>query len=749
MLINLLFVLAACKGDEPPLHVAPKVVSSVPANGAENVSVQTSVRWVFDTALNEATLAASVHWTPGVEGEVSWEPDRNTMVFVPSEDLGADVVYEVTIGPEAESVDGLSVTPTRVTFTTAGGSASGPGGSHWSDGTDTTTVDVTDSDSLTRTYDFDTDHPQRDGAGQTRTVTEIPGQMVLRSGHDVFDGLFALAIEEGREASVDQISDGGFRYGGATDCACFETGELWSYVWTRDTAYAADLGLAAMDATRARKSLEFKLAADKTAVGSTGLQIVQDTGTGGSWPVSTDRVVWALGASAVLNWTDGAERDAFRDLALEAAINTAEIDRVHVYNDSSGLYRGEQSFLDWREQTYPTWTAWDVRHVAESQSLSTNVGHWALLDLAARLSNEVGESADASRYRGWADDLQTAIDDQLWLDDNSGYATMIPNQLDPAPLQRLDWLGTSLAALHVAPSDHAALALASYPHAVWGPPVVWPQQPLIPIYHNRAMWPFVTAYGVRAGVQHQQDAVVTRGVKSLARGAALNLSNMENLEFLTGDNWVSDGDYSGPVVNSRRQLWSVAGYAGMVLDVLGIQAKDDGLHIAPYLPQAVRREWTNGNTISLHNLVWKGKTFDVELTLPTLDATATGALVADSITVDGATVGSVLSASELSDGSLVSVTLVPDGAGGTSLTEVVDDGDYTQIFSPPEPNITLRLDGANLVLDLDSNGEPGTVFDVWRDGVRVASDVAGGTWTDTNSGGRDGQSYCYAVGQRF
>ena len=40
------------------------------------------------------------------------------------------------------------------------------------------------------------------------------------------------------------------------------------------------------------------------------------------------------------------------------------------------------------------------------------------------------------------------------------------------------------------------------------------------------------------------------------RGAALNLSNMENLEVTTGKAWVEDGPYSGPVVNSQRQLSS-------------------------------------------------------------------------------------------------------------------------------------------------------------------------------------------------
>ena len=57
-------------------------------------------------------------------------------------------------------------------------------------------------------------------------------------------------------------------------------------------------------------------------------EIVQDTGTGGSWPISSDRVVWAMGAWELLAVLDGAERTAFRDLAYTAIVNTAEHDRL-------------------------------------------------------------------------------------------------------------------------------------------------------------------------------------------------------------------------------------------------------------------------------------------------------------------------------------------------------------------------------------------------------------------------------------
>lgn len=94
-------------------------------------------------------------------------------------------------------------------------------------------------------------------------------------------------------------------------------------------------------------------------------QIVQDTGTGGSWPASTDRVTWALGASAVLaTLPSDTERADFAAVALEALSNTLENDRLAAYDSIDGLYRGEQSFLDWRDQTYASWIVKDIAALA-------------------------------------------------------------------------------------------------------------------------------------------------------------------------------------------------------------------------------------------------------------------------------------------------------------------------------------------------------------------------------------------------
>src|SRR4030095_8945219 len=118
------------------------------------------------------------------------------------------------------------------------------------------------------------------------------------------------------------------------------------------------------------------------------------------------------------------------------------------------------------------------------------------------------------------------------------------------------------------------------------------------IYHNRAIWPFVSAYSLRAARAVGHAPRIAHEVRSLMRGAGLAGANMENFELTTQAVHVDDGALSGPVVNSPRQLWSVAGYLDMVIGgVFGVQA--DG-RIEPKLPaELVPMLFGDRQTISL------------------------------------------------------------------------------------------------------------------------------------------------------
>ncbi len=88
--------------------------------------------------------------------------------------------------------------------------------------------------------------------------------------------------------------------------------------------------------------------------------------------------------------------------------NTLQQDRQYLFSADLGLYRGETSFLDWREQSYPAWTAKDTVFLAESFALSTNVLHYVALQRAATAAQTL-EPAMATEFRLWAEALKTAI----------------------------------------------------------------------------------------------------------------------------------------------------------------------------------------------------------------------------------------------------------------------------------------------------------------------------------------------------
>lgn len=609
-----------------------------------------------------------------------------------------------------------------------------------------------------RTFTLTSTAQRRDDLpASPREITEVAGRPTVHTKNEMFDALYQLAIEEARENSVSEIKDGAFRNGAGLTCpagGCFETGRKWTYVWTRDTAYAVDLGLAWIDPVRARNSLDFKLSA-RRAGGD--LQIVQDTGTGGSYPVSTDRAVWALGAREALRLLSGDARTAFVDRAYAAIRNTIAHDRAVVFDATDGLYRGEQSFLDWREQSYPGWTVPDTVHIGMSKSLSTNAAHLALLVTGAELATEKGDAAEAARLSGMANDLRAAMRSRLWLAEDKQLSTFVTTELDGAPARRFDLLGTSLAVLlDVTTPDQSRDAIASYPTLAHGPPVLFPEQKDTPIYHNRAIWPFVTAYWVRAARKVGNDAAFDNGVRSLVRGAALNLSNMENLEVVTGKPFHDDGPNSGPVVNSQRQLWSVAGYLAMVHALFGVETTTKGLRFAPFVTRGARRTlFSTAKTLTIDDLPYRGKTVNVIVRLPD-DPTPNdgGAYAVARVRVNGAeAAGGEVDASALGARNLVEIELAPPAAPGATVRTITNVADYRALFGPRTPSVTgVALAGGKIALDLDRAGEDADVtIDVYRDGARVATNLPGGTatWTDAATAGDASPSHCYTIELRY
>ena len=540
-----------------------------------------------------------------------------------------------------------------------------------------------------------------------REVRIAAAPMRSQSGSVLFDALFALAQQEMDQDRVDAIRDPSFDEGRPVPCACFQTGARWPYVWTRDVSFAADLALARLDPVRTRQSLQFKLSTARDGH-TPGLFVAQDTGSGGSWPISSDRVVWFLAARHLLDDV------AFAGQTWQALQATLAQDRASAFDADMGLYRGETSFLDWREQTYPDWTREDVRFIGDAYALSTNVLHYQALRLGQQLAAQRGD-ARSTQYQAWADALARQIDARFWREDTGQYMSYIGEAAHPVPYAKIDLLGLSLGILaEVLPAGRARRALASYPMGPAGSPVVWPQEAQQPIYHNRAIWPFVSAYSLRAARALGDGPRIAAEIRSLMQGAALAGSNMENYELVSQAVHVEEGALSGPVVNSERQLWSVAGYLAMVLEgVFGVQA--DG-RVQPLLPaELVPELFGTRASISLD-------TGDHRYILQRPRQTGQGLLTAGTVTTQGST---------------TTVQLVASSAASPAPAVHADADADANARAPATPSAPIATrKGAGWQVPVAA----GQVL--WQDGRRLAH-AAGSARVDD-----DGRQHCLSLTAR-
>ena len=627
----------------------------------------------------------------------------------------------------------------------------------FTDGGNSVTLKVRQADGV-KNYTLTTTAPLRDNepADKTRIFSERPDFPCLRSGNEMFDALYALTLDDATLNAVEQIRDGSFEVRDTMNRPYFQTGEKWTYVWTRDISYSVDLGLASLDPQRCMNSLLFKTTRLKPGIeGQYSRQIVQDTGSGGSYPVSTDRVVWAIGAWELLKYLDGDQRAEFSKDAWQIMHDTIEHDRRIIFDPEDGLYRGEQSFLDWREQTYPGWTKDNVLAIAKSKTLSTNIGHYALLKAAAEIAQSKGFSKLQHRYAAWANALKKAIDKEFYIESKGLYSSIILDEPVKIRLNRFDLLGQSLAILcGIADMEKSEKIVSNYPQARCGPPVVWPQEQTVPIYHNHAFWPFVTAYWLKAAKQVGNGAAVDHAVYSMIRGTALNLSNMENFDFVTGNAYAEINGISGPVINSRRQLWSVAGYMAMVQDVIfGLETDWDGIRFLPCITAKMHGDYfKNSKTLDLKNFKYRGKAIQVTVNLPSLGEKGVGVYEIEKIHFNGLPVGKdFVAAADLRKENHWEIWLSAAKSKISDRINLVEDLNRRNIFGPKQPQWStigqggITIDEGKLKLHYDANGETNVRFNIYRNGQLCANRITETEWTDSDSGDYQDNAYFYMI----
>lgn len=358
------------------------------------------------------------------------------------------------------------------------------------------------------------------------------------------------------------------------------TGKEWAGVWTRDVSYSIILSMAALQPEASMISLMKK-------VNEEG-QIIQDTGSGGAWPISTDRMIWTVAAWEIYKvtgdkkWLEKVFPIVERSIAKDA--------KTVISNH--GLIKGETSFIDWREQSYPKWM--QTTDISQSEAMGTNVLYAAALNCASQMAEELGKKEEAKEFKKAADELAENIDKTFWMDDK-GYYGMYTYGRDNLILNpRAETLGESLAILYdIAPAEKVKTISENHPVIKYGAPVFYPQIADMPNYHNNALWPFVAAYWTLAQAKAGNEQGVLEGIGSIVRPAALFATNKENLNLDNGDIFTE--------LNSSNMLWSLSGNLALTNQILfGIHFEKDGLRISPFVPEVL------GGRRTLSNFPYRG-----------------------------------------------------------------------------------------------------------------------------------------------
>ena len=370
-------------------------------------------------------------------------------------------------------------------------------------------------------------------------------------------------LEAAYNLAVDELARNRIKGG------VFSTGEKWETLWTRDAAYAVHLGLSVVDPAGCRESLARRVFRG---------EIVQDTGTGGAWPVSTDRVVWGIAAWETyvmtgdedwLHWACGVlEKTCLHDQA--------------VIKDVTGLIHGESSFLDWRSQSYPDWMS--PADIAESYSLSTMVLHAQVRMVLSRMKQEEGKREGADFWKREAEELWGLVLSMFWLPHEGYFGQFLYGRGYPVLSEKPDSLGNLLCVLFGEESFGGGVDLRGLvgrlPHCSMGIPCFHPQKSMNhPFYHNGASWPFVEAYYGQAASLVGNGVALGKSLACLVRSALLMGTNKENINLETGRD-------DGLALSSNAQLWSIAGMLGIFYKGLfGMRATGFSLSFAPCVPE--------------------------------------------------------------------------------------------------------------------------------------------------------------------
>lgn len=372
----------------------------------------------------------------------------------------------------------------------------------------------------------------------------------------------------------------------------FMTGALWPDTWTRDAVYSIYFSYAWIMPELSRRTL------DKQTLNNPR-EALQDTGSGGSWPISTDRVVWAMAAWEY--YLSSGDKEWLAQ-AYEGLSNTARKD-IHVAFDGNvNLFKGETCSMDWRTHTYPNWFSNAL--IGESYSCGTNALHMFMYDFLGKAGKILDKEAEEVNFwNTYQQRLKEGINKNFWNESTGLYTCYLyPQITEYRSTQRVGVMSNGLCALLGAASDEQTKRMVeNFPLYPYGAAVLYPTIPDDFGYHNKSIWAVWQTPYMYAAKNIGNMPAMEHVMKSLIRQGAMFLTHKENMTHDTGYD-------RNTALNSDRQLWSVSAYISMIYRVLfGMQLSETGLSFQPSVPV-----WMN-SPLSLEGFRYRDAVLNIQV----------------------------------------------------------------------------------------------------------------------------------------
>ena len=360
-----------------------------------------------------------------------------------------------------------------------------------------------------------------------------------QSNHEILNAIYNLSLEE-----IDRKVLGDSIYSNEN-------------ITSTTLGYSGMLSLALLHPKICQNSLMQRVKNDK---------IIQDSGTGGSWPISSDRLIWAVAAWDIYKVTgdiDWLRRTFF------IIKNSIDDDINLIWNYHSHLFKGEAAFLNRQEQSYPKWMS--PTDIYETYSLSNQVIHYKALQILIEMGSLL--SKDTQKYKHISEALKKSINNKFRIEGKKHLSQFRYNNYNLVS-EHSDALGESLANIWSVGEN----SVENIPISNFGVACFHPQIPNVPSYHNNSIWPFIQATWNWAAAENKNTKAVLLGLSCSIRSTAMFLTNKRS--------FLINGDFQHTEKDSHAELLSASASISNFLHVLmGIKLTTEELKFEPVIPR--------------------------------------------------------------------------------------------------------------------------------------------------------------------